>query len=633
MARSLVAFWGTLFVAITAISVLAQFWIRQREQNATERVRSILKAQLEPINESIVRVVDSYSISLQRQLSGVNFGNLKDCVEVTRSPLAQAVVVVNRDAELHFPADIQRENTNRRSLIDEAQQLLREQGDPRPVARRQAPPAANPLRAAPVQESPIQESPVQGRMTQEDTSQVDFPTPPADNSGLRSRSYRGAGNVLQEPATQQSANAQPQLAENVNEPVPAPNAEEIDQQAGAENFGWITWYHRRGMVLGFWWHQAQDWRTIVVLPRARWMADIVAALPDAALPDGKGPMKQLASPSHDSSITDGSIMQLVDVEGNLIYQWGNAPREQWDTLSAGESTAELPVANPLEGWRLRIYASADLSRQLAGDDMVVPIWAAVGGIAAALLLGGLLVTINLNRQVRLAKSRVSFVNQVSHELRTPLTNICMYADLLAGDMERHGDQPGQLERIGIIQNESRRLTRLISNVLEFARSGSKTKQLRKSARVLDDLVREVLATFQPRLDELCFTVSVRLDTPEVRSFDPDAIEQILVNLIGNAEKYASEGKRLTVETSGTPSGVEIYIEDDGPGVPRRMAQKIFSPFERLSDRLEAPAGTGIGLTIVRELARKHGGDCWLVDSEKGAAFRVRLEASLVQEAD
>ncbi len=86
--------------------------------------------------------------------------------------------------------------------------------------------------------------------------------------------------------------------------------------------------------------------------------------------------------------------------------------------------------------------------------------------------------------------------------------------------------------------------------------------------------------------------------------DRSVVEQVLVNLIGNAEKYAASGKYLCVETKGDDRYFEILVSDRGPGIPTRMREQVFKPFVRMTDRLEDPAGTGIGLTIARELARR-----------------------------
>ena len=667
MARSLLALWTTLALAILALCVVAQFWIHQRGAMAKQRVEEILRDQLVPVSRSISEVIEQYSIELQNELEDVDLNDLDQCVELKRLYLADAVIVVDAESQLYFPVEPLRETRDKQSLIDEAMQLLREQvaipsnSSNNPQLTNNAPSQSiqsldsnvgrqtsvnasqgeewarqQSANSAPIFENASQSGQVaqpqtpaprrskiyygntpavQGQTTDSNTALHDLPDPflPFEQTEEQQVELQAGGFQIEQ---RQDNNFYPPFS---NGQVPSVRVE--------PDFGWITWYHRREMILGFWWKQVDGMRAIVALPTARWKADILAKLPDP----NPGNIGEGGTFKRTGTLA-GSAQQLVDVEGQLIHHWGGAPRKFLDNARSQPPTAEIAVQEPLEGWRLRVVATEELIRRLAGDSMVAPIWSAVAGVSLALCLGGWLVTINVNRQFRLAASRVSFVNQVSHELRTPLTNICMYADLLANDLSKYESLAGErenadpkLERLGVIQSESRRLNRLISNVLEFARVDNK-KPLQTEAKVLDELVREVLATFAPRFEELGFEVVLDLQASQARQLAADAVEQILVNLISNAEKYAFSGKWLRLKTSLTGDEAVILIEDRGPGVPDRMAKKIFSPFERISDRLEDPAGTGIGLSIVRELARKHGGDCKLIASQDGASFRCTLYA-------
>lgn len=550
MNRSLVALWVTLIAAIAMISFLAVFWNRQRTENSQQRVRQVLRSQLEPLTTNVRDVVDGYRIALERESSDLDLADLDDCVNLSRSPLVHALIVIDDKAALHFPRDGNL-STDRQTLVDEALQVLREH-------------------------MPSGQSDRDEQLAS-DESQIASDARPRASSGLV----------------------------------------------------WQTWYHRRGIVLGLGLHQVNKFRGIVALPRSRWMADIIAALPEQ-----ESDLTKLSLGKNERGQWRGSLKQLVDVEGNVIYQWGDVPQADWEEMQLSTADAEVALYEPLEGWRIRTFATEELRQAIAGDDFFwLPLFLAVAGLSASLLLVGVLVTINLNRQMRLAAGRVSFVNQVSHELRTPLTNICIYADLLKssleGSQEMSADDSPALQRLSVIQSESRRLSRLIANVLEFARPESNQQPLRLETVVLDDVVRDVLATFRAKLQQLGFEIDVTLNTPEKRRLDPGAVEQILVNLIGNAEKYAAEGGQLEIRTEGFGNQVAIEVQDFGPGIPSRYASQIFEPFMRISDRLEDPAGTGIGLTIARDLARKHGGDCTLVDSQVGARFRCQLTAEAI----
>jgi signal transduction histidine kinase len=228
----------------------------------------------------------------------------------------------------------------------------------------------------------------------------------------------------------------------------------------------------------------------------------------------------------------------------------------------------------------------------------------------------------LTRTMREASQRVNFVNQVSHELKTPLTNIRMYAELLQQDLE---ENESAHNRLNVVVEETQRLSRLIGNVLGFARGQRKALTLRPETGILDRCVEEVLNSFLPNMKQLGIHVETDLNAPGLFSFDPDAVAQIIGNLLNNVEKYAADGGYLRVTTRTEGDSVLLDVCDQGPGIPGRMKQRIFKPFFRIhSDLTEGVSGTGIGLSISRDLARLHGGELTLEPSERGSCFRLRL---------
>jgi signal transduction histidine kinase len=126
-------------------------------------------------------------------------------------------------------------------------------------------------------------------------------------------------------------------------------------------------------------------------------------------------------------------------------------------------------------------------------------------------------------------------------------------------------------------------------------------------------VREVLHRFGPALTVRNLSLQADLRAPSPVALDPDALEQILNNLLSNAEKYGAKGGRIHVATRQAGERLWLWVRDHGPGVPLEQAEYVFQPFARLQDSLtEGVSGAGIGLTIARELARRHGGDLRLV---------------------
>ncbi len=248
-----------------------------------------------------------------------------------------------------------------------------------------------------------------------------------------------------------------------------------------------------------------------------------------------------------------------------------------------------------------------------------------GSVVLALLvfLLGTIVTLSIRRALRLAEQRVSFVNRVSHELKTPLTNILLNADLAADGADATGRQ-----RLARVREETRRLARLIDNVLAFSRREAKTG----SAPVpvdLRPLVEEVVETFAPSLERRGVTVEIEGGEAVSALADPDPLRQILGNLLSNVEKYAAGGGYAGITILGEEGAAVILVKDLGPGVPARDRERIFEPFCRLDDRTqEGVSGTGLGLAIARDLAAATGGSLRLLSHEgPGATFELRLPSA------
>ena len=202
----------------------------------------------------------------------------------------------------------------------------------------------------------------------------------------------------------------------------------------------------------------------------------------------------------------------------------------------------------------------------------------------------------------------------------------MYADLLERDLDNlEPDQSRQpIERLKVIVSESQRLSRLILNVLTFARQQRHTLTVHPAPANVDDVITTCLERFRPALSEKQINIQFNNDADETVNVDVDVLEQILVNLLSNVEKYAADGKWVTITSCQEENSTSITIADDGPGISTEHKNQIFRPFHRVSDTLEDAPGTGIGLSIARELARLHGGDVVLENSERGARFCVTL---------
>ena len=374
------------------------------------------------------------------------------------------------------------------------------------------------------------------------------------------------------------------------------------------NTGWLVWYWDRGLNL-IYWNRRPDGRIVgAAINRSRWIADLIGQLPDSQVAD---------SGRSENAIVP--CIQLVDAAADPIYQWGQA------TDNTTEVVCEIAVAAPLASWRLKCLLPPD---KIPGQSQSSFVGFAGGliavGIAVAIL--AFVLVRDYSRDMREAGQQVSFVNQVSHELKTPLTNIRLYAELLDKDLAGISDETSQpiRKRLNVILSEGQRLSRLIGNVLTVARQNRDSLHLNRVTCVPDEIIQQVLTHFEPALAALNIHVEVDFNAGRPCELDSDILEQILGNLISNVEKYASAGESLTVRSRMKSEVFLVDIIDDGPGIPERERERVFSPFVRLSQDISSVAGTGIGLAICRELAQLHRGDARIVASDTGCHVEVTL---------
>jgi signal transduction histidine kinase len=251
-------------------------------------------------------------------------------------------------------------------------------------------------------------------------------------------------------------------------------------------------------------------------------------------------------------------------------------------------------------------------------------------LVVAILAGGSLIGADVGRQMRLAQQKTDFVSNVSHELKTPLTSIRMFADMLAeGRVE---DQEKQSTYLRIISAESARLTRLINNVLDFARLERNAPAGERHPCDLVDAAREVVETCQPHLESAGITLEFEVEAGSLPLMgDRDALSQIILNLISNAEKYGGGEITVRARRQEMPSGPMgcIDVLDRGPGIPPKQVESVFAPFRRLDDSLASGVpGSGLGLTLARRMARAHGGDItYQSRADGGSCFTLALPLS------
>ena len=247
-------------------------------------------------------------------------------------------------------------------------------------------------------------------------------------------------------------------------------------------------------------------------------------------------------------------------------------------------------------------------------------------IALVLLAGVTLALRTASREVRLSQMKNDFVSNVSHELRTPLASIRVFAELMRLGRVEGGDKVREYGEY--IETESRRLTGLVNNILDFARIESGRKTYSFEMADLQQLVADTLRTFEVRLRHDGFQIELSQPgeaLPQVL-VDSTAMAQALSNLLDNAVKYSGDARRINVSLRRDGPWAVISVKDQGVGIPASEQQKVFERFHRVSTGLVHDVkGSGLGLSIVSHIVTAHHGRVTVESAPgRGSTFSIRL---------
>lgn len=227
---------------------------------------------------------------------------------------------------------------------------------------------------------------------------------------------------------------------------------------------------------------------------------------------------------------------------------------------------------------------------------------------------------------QLEQTRREFVANVSHELRSPLTSI---QGFLNGMLDGTVPEPEREHYMGIVLDETKRLSKLISTLLDLSHIESGQTPLQKTRFDINEMICRVLVRQEAHIGEREIDVQLAFETEAcLVSADADRIEQVLVNLIDNAIKYANGHGCITVSTRKERGKVRITVADDGPGIAKEDLPRVFDRFYMAEKAHTSGKGTGLGLSIVKKILEQHG-EKITVKSElgKGARFEFTLEGA------
>ncbi len=326
-----------------------------------------------------------------------------------------------------------------------------------------------------------------------------------------------------------------------------------------------------------------------------------------------------------AEVLPGEGYALHDEQGRVLHQVGTMARpSKYD--SSGLEVEKVRVervplsAALLPQWSIVAYLTLPPDRAGGGGTWFGISVLLVAVFVVAILAGGSLLLWQARRSEEEAVQKTSFVANVSHEFKTPLTTIRLYSELLEQGRVRDAAQGGEYLRT--IGRETQRLARLVNNALDFSRLEQGRKKFARERLELGAELTRLLDTQGPRLTEAGLKLERALPAAPLEvTTDRDALEQIVLNLLDNACKYAGSGGAVTVAVRPRQGGgAEVSVADRGPGVPADHRERIFEKFHRVDDALTAEkTGAGLGLSIARQLARGLGGELRHVPRAGGGA--------------
>jgi signal transduction histidine kinase len=345
-----------------------------------------------------------------------------------------------------------------------------------------------------------------------------------------------------------------------------------------------------------------------------------------------------APASGDSARSDANKVDNTELAVRLRYSTGLrdpiSPAAADDAVWQSAFVAARDITGPDGGFTVEVALPEDVGRRYAAE--ATPLRSEQMMLGGVLLLGlgfAAAAALGLRRQYKLAEARRTFVAAVSHELRTPLAHVNALSEtLLLGRAE----SPEQAQRwLRAIHREGRRLSVLTENVLLHARGERRGLRAAPQWTEIGAIVRDAVSLVEAHAHARSARIVIAGNAASGAGgwVDANALRQIVINFIENALKFGPEGQTVTVTVdvirSPVPEGYDsvlrLSVDDEGPGVPDADRDRIWQPFVRLAEGGSAPPGTGLGLSVVRQLVAEIGGNWSVCDApQHGARFSVEM---------
>lgn len=329
-------------------------------------------------------------------------------------------------------------------------------------------------------------------------------------------------------------------------------------------------------------------------------------------------------------LTPDEGLQWFDLHRRLLASQGLTPgaRPQRDFY-----TVTAPIVNPVTRRRFGSIIASQWNQEERAELWYLDIGLVAGSLLAA-TAGAMGALVLARRAVRPVKQSFQtlreFTDNASHELRGPLTVIATSADAALRDAERDPDHDRW--RFQTIADGAKQMSRLTSDLLLLAGAD---RSLERELFVVDvaATLRRLANDYRSRFADAGLGLTTSIDAPAIVYGNPDQIERVVANLMENALRYTPAGGNVSIEVHRHGADVSVAVRDSGAGIAPENLERIFDRFWR-ADPVRSPKGSGLGLSIARALARRHGGDV-TVTSRLGdgstfvATFPVRPRAQFL----
>ena len=322
-------------------------------------------------------------------------------------------------------------------------------------------------------------------------------------------------------------------------------------------------------------------------------------------------INETLSPKFQEVIKDKFIL-FVDSDSVNIFQSDNIENKE------PSITKEFWV---IPSYKMGILLKGRTIDELMGERIVynfILLFAAL----FVIIVAGIFVFKAISKEIKLAQLKSDFVSNVSHELKTPLSLISMFSETL--EMGKIKNEKKKHEYYSIIHKETKRLSKIVSSVLNFSKMEVGKREFNFVEQDLNFIIQQIIETYDYHFENKGFICNFEKDNLPFILCDTEAISEVIINLLDNAIKYSQNEKRITIRTRLENNLIICEVEDYGIGISKNDQKKVFDKFFRATTgNIHDTKGTGLGLSIVKSIMDEHNGEISLTSKiNNGTIFNL-----------